>query len=200
MNEQSRQLLKMVASLTGFSLLAALLLGGVHSITRKPIAESQHRQLVTSVASVLPPFVNDPLSARSVLTLSNGHSAVVYPAFAADSSLVGAAVESCVTSGFSGEIKVLYGFDAGGVVTGYSVLSHAETPGLGARMNEWFRSPEQSRSVIGFAPATGKPYITKDGGDIDGITAATISSRAFMEALREAFDGFKKFDKNAESK
>ena len=76
----------------------------------------------------------------------------VYPAFK-DGKLVGAAVEAYSLNGFSGEVRVMYGFGASGDVTGYEVLSHAETPGLGARMNEWFRSDEGNRSVIGHNPA-----------------------------------------------
>jgi electron transport complex protein RnfG len=71
------------------------------------------------------------------------------------------------------------------------VLSHAETPGLGAKMNEWFRSDIGNRSVIGRNPANTEMRVTKDaGGTIDAITAATISSRAFLDALRESYKAF----------
>lgn len=86
----------------------------------------------------------------------------------------------------------MYGFDKDGNVTGYQVISHAETPGLGAKMGDWFHSPEGHRSVIGLNPATTNMTVSKDGGDIDAITAATITSRAFLDALRRASSAYLK--------
>lgn len=98
-------------------------------------------------------------------------------------------------NGFSGEVRVMYGFAADGTITGYEVLSHAETPGLGAKMNEWFRSDIGNRSVIGHNPANTEMRVSKDaGGAIDAITAATISSRAFLEALRESYKAFLEYN------
>ena len=96
-------------------------------------------------------------------------------------------------SGFSGEIKIMCGFDADGTVRNYEVLSHAETPGLGSKMATWFRDSSGSRSVIGLNMETNSMYVTKDTdkkGEIDAITAATISSRAFLEALRNAYNAY----------
>ncbi len=104
--------------------------------------------------------------------------------------LVGAAVESYSSQGFSGDIKLIYGFDTEGNITGYAVMQHAETPGLGAKMDEWFRSPEGRRSVIGLNPSTSNLTVSKDGGDVDAITAATITSRAFLDALSRAANAF----------
>ena len=87
---------------------------------------------------------------------------------------------------------MIYGFDIDGNITGYEVMSHAETPGLGAKMGEWFRSPEGKRNVIGLNPATSNMTVAKDGGDIDAITAATITSRAFLDALTRAHKAYSK--------
>ncbi len=70
-------------------------------------------------------------------------------------------------------------------------MSHAETPGLGAKMDEWFRSSEGKRSVIGLNPSVSRPAVSKDGGEVDAITAATITSRAFLDALVRASDVYK---------
>ena len=123
-----------------------------------------------------PKFNNDPLSQAWTYTPDGSDSPfTVFPAYE-DGTLTGAAVEGYTLNGFSGEIRVMYGFAADGTITGYEVLSHAETPGLGAKMNEWFRSEMR---------------VTKDaGGTIDAITAATISSRAFLDALRESYKAF----------
>ena len=100
-------------------------------------------------------------------------------------------------NGFAGEIVVMCGFEADGTVKDYRVLRQAETPGLGTKMEMWFRDPAGARSVIGKNPDATSFYVTKDaGGEIDGITAATISSRAFLETLRNAFQAYKDFEKN----
>ena len=94
-------------------------------------------------------------------------------------------------NGFSGEINIIYGFDQEGNVTGFEVVQQAETPGLGAKMNDWFRMPEGKRSIIGLNSANNNLTVSKDGGDVDAITAATITSRAFLDALTRADKAFR---------
>ena len=72
----------------------------------------------------------------------------------------------------------------------YSVLQHAETPGLGAKLQEWFRADKNKQSVLGRTIPDGGLKVTKDGGDVDAITAATISSRAFLDAVNRAYSAF----------
>ena len=82
--------------------------------------------------------------------------------------------------------------DKNGNFSGYSVLEHAETPGLGSKMGDWFKNSEKpDQYVIGKNPETTKFSVSKDGGDIDAITASTISSRAFLDALNRAYDSYK---------
>ena len=104
--------------------------------------------------------------------------------------VVGGAVESNTKKGFSGEIRVIVGFDMDGKILNYSVLQHAETPGLGAKMQEWFRADKNKQSVLGRTIPDGGLKVTKDGGDVDAITAATISSRAFLDAVNRAYSAF----------
>ncbi len=98
----------------------------------------------------------------------------------------GIAVQS-VTNGFGGALKVLVGFDNEGTVTGYTILEHAETPGLGAKAGEWFQKGQKG-DITGKSPATTNFTVSKDGGDIDAITASTITSRAFLLAVQDAYD------------
>ena len=79
---------------------------------------------------------------------SDGDSLKIYPA-KQDGKFVGAAVESNTMKGFGGEIRVIVGFDIEGKLLNYSVLQHAETPGLGAKMQEWFRTDKNRQSVLG---------------------------------------------------
>ena len=90
-------------------------------------------------------------------------------------------------NGFGGIFHVMVGFDATGAITGFEVLDHQETPGLGSKMQEWFQNV---RTVIGLNPAEANLTVSKDGGDVDAITAATISSRAFLAAVNKAYNAY----------
>ena len=72
----------------------------------------------------------------------------------------------------------------------YSVLQHAETPGLGSKMQDWFRLEGTDRNVLGSDLSQGPLRVKKDGGTVDAITAATISSRAFLDAVNRAYSAF----------
>lgn len=184
----------MLISLGIITIIAGALLAYVHSITEGPIELAQKQKMTDALKSVLPPFNNEPIKEVWEWT-PEGQSVPfkVYPAFN-NKTFIGVAVEGYSLNGFSGEVKIMYGFDHKGNVTGYEVLSHAETPGLGAKMNEWFRDSSGNRSVIGKNPATTSMFVSKDvGGDIDAITAATISSRAFLETLRNSYDAFEAY-------
>ncbi len=188
----------MILSLGIITAVAGALLGVVYAATKEPIAIMQKEQQVNAIRQVAPPFDNDP-EADVWTTQVDGTDFTVYPAFK-DGKLQGAAVMGSSMNGFSGEVKVMCGFDLDGTVRNYEVLSQAETPGLGAKMQMWFRDPTGARSVIGKNPGTTPFYVTKDkasNGQIDAITAATISSRAFLEILRRAYDSYVKY---AESK
>lgn len=90
------------------------------------------------------------------------------------------------TDGFGGKMKVMVGFSQDGHILGYKILEHSETPGLGDKAGVWFQNADKpGQNIIG-RKATGKLQVSKDGGDVDAITAATISSRAFLKAVNEA--------------
>ena len=93
-------------------------------------------------------------------------------------------------NGFSGEIVIMCGFKADGTVNNYKVLKHAETAGLGSKMQEWFRTEKGSQNVLGLNPGKNNVRVKKDGGEVDAITAATISSRAFLGALNDAYNAY----------
>lgn len=191
MKKLASTLPNMIISLGVITIIASALLAWANSVTAEPIEQAAKQTRVDAIKDVLPAFDNDPLAQAVEVNLLGEPNApfIVYPAYEGD-TFVGAAVEGYTMNGFSGEVKVMYGFNAEGVVSGYQVLSHAETPGLGAKMNEWFRMEEGNRSVIGKDPAVVNMTVAKDGGAIDAITAATISSRAFLGALRDCYQAF----------
>lgn len=188
----------MVLSLGIVTAGAGAILGAVYQATKEPIERQQAEQQVMAIRQVAPPFDNDPEAESAVIHI-DGLPFTVYPA-RENGTLTGAAVKGSSMNGFAGEIVVMCGFNADGTVRDYRVLSQAETPGLGSKMEMWFRDPKGARSVLGKNPEQTPFYVTKDAansGQIDGITAATISSRAFLETLRNAFEAYKTYNSSS---
>lgn len=182
----------MLLSLGSVTVVAGTLLGGMYAITKDPIEQAAGLQLTQSIAEVAPAFDNNPEADKTTVSV-DGKEMTVYPALSGG-RLVGAAVAGVSMAGFSGEVDVLCGFTADGSVKDYRVLSHAETPGLGAKMEAWFRDPAGARSVIDRNPSRESFHVSKDaGGEVDAITAATISSRAFLEAMRDAYMAYREY-------
>lgn len=184
----------MIISLGLIAIISGGLLGGMYAITKQPIEEARKQQLTASIAEVAPAFDNSPEADMTTIAI-DGKDFTIYPSYR-DGHLVGAAVLGTTNEGFAGEVTVLCGFSADGSINDYRVISHAETPGLGAKMEEWFHDPTGARSVIGKNPSTVSFYVTKDkdkNGAIDAITAATISSRAFLSVMREAYMAYRQY-------
>lgn len=179
----------MFLSLTIICVAAGAILAGVNMYTTGPIAATKAAALETAIKEVTPAFDNKPTEDAYMAVTTDGDSLKIYPA-TKDGKFVGAAVESNTKNGFSGEIKVIVGFDAEGKLFNYSVLQHAETPGLGSKMQEWFSMDKNKQSVLGRQLADGELKVAKDGGDVDAITAATITSRAFLNAVNRAYSAF----------
>ena len=179
----------MLLSLTGICLIAGAILAGVNAFTAGPIAVAKAAALEEAIKAVAPEFDNKPTEEAYMAVTADGDSLKIYPAKKGDET-VGGAVESNTLKGFGGEIKVIVGFDMKGTILNYSVLEHAETPGLGAKMQEWFRMDKGQQSILGRAVPADGLKVVKDGGDVDAITAATISSRAFLNAVNSAYSAF----------
>jgi electron transport complex protein RnfG len=99
--------------------------------------------------------------------------------------------------GFGGDLKVLVGFDTEGNILGYTLLEHAETPGLGAKADLLFQKGQKG-DIIGKSPAEALT-VSKDGGQVDAITASTITSRAFLKAVNNAYNAYKATPVDGES-
>ncbi len=183
----------MLLSLTLICVSAGAILAGVNMYTSGPIEMSKAAALERAIKEVTPEFDNNPISDAYMAVTSDGDSLLIYPA-TKDGQPVGVAVDSNTKNGFSGEIKVIVGFDNEGTLVNYSVLQHAETPGLGSKMQEWFRTDKNNQNVIGKSLADGNLAVTKDGGNIDAITASTITSRAFLNAINRAYSAYKGAD------
>ena len=207
MKKLESSLKNMLIVLTLVSAVAAFLLAYVNNVTSTTIAKINEEALSAGIKSVLNIGADDPISVGE----KDVNGFIVYEV-TRNSDWIGTAVKSTDKSGFGGDIEVLVGFDQDGKILGYEVLKHAETPGLGARAGEWFRTatlgevkevgvfskiffgkpdPAGSHNIIGRDIAQGELKVTKDGGDIDAITASTITSRAFLNAVNNAYKVFK---------
>ena len=173
-------LTNMLLSLTLIALVAAGLLAGVYTLTKEPIDQAKAAKQAEAKLAVLPVMENLVVSEEPEVV--NGMA--VYKVFVGE-ELVAAAVET-QENGFGGVFKMMVGFDKDGNVTGYEVLEHQETPGLGSKMGEWFKTDKNHQNIIGRNPDKGGFIVSKDNGDVDAITAATISSRAFLLAVTNA--------------
>lgn len=184
----------MVLSLGFITVIAGALLGIVNYYTADAIENAAQQAKVEALALILPEFDNDPIAEAKDIAVE-GDTLLLYTATRAGIP-VGCAVECIAHDGFSGDISLMFGFTVDGTVYGYKVLNHSETPGLGAKMDEWFRDMTGRRSVIGIAPGKSDVRVSKDGGGIDGITAATITSRAFLGALNHGYKAYESYYAN----
>lgn len=178
-----------LASLTCFCFIAGTALAVANKLTEDKIAAAKAAALQEAIKKVAPEFDNDPSAEQYRAATADGDSLTIYPA-KKGGKLVGAAVETNTKKGFGGEIRIMVGFDADQKIVNYSVLEHNETPGLGSKMEEWFRTDKGKQSVLGRDMKGGALKVSKDGGEVDAITAATISSRAFLDAINRAYAAY----------
>lgn len=176
----------MVIVLTGVTVVAGALLGYVNELTKEPIAQANAKALSDAIAIVVPGFDNNPAEAPETIDL-NGATYKIYKA-TKGGEFIGAAVESAA-NGFGGALNVLVGFDKEGNIIDYSLLGHAETPGLGSKAADWFKKGSKG-DITGMNPGTKALTVSKDGGQVDAITASTITSRAFLQAVNNAYAAY----------
>ena len=172
----------MVLALGVICLVCSALLGTVYAVTKAPIEASELQKVNAAIAAVTPAFDNVPSEGSQVVeggeiyTATNGGEPVGYAV-------------KVTTGGFGGPLTVMVGFQPDGTIYNTSVISHAETPGLGAKLVDENIAPR--KQVIGKNPATANLSVSKDGGEIDAITASTITSRAFLKAVNAAYEVFR---------
>ncbi len=186
MKKLESSLKNMLLVLTGVTVVSVAILAVVNELTKGPIEIANAKALSDAVSLVVPGFDNDPIAEKKVENL-DGVEYAVYPA-SKEGQSIGAAVEA-TSMGFGGELKVLVGFDAEGNILDYSVLSHSETPGLGSKSTEWFKQGNKG-DITGLNPGQAPLTVSKDGGQVDAITASTITSRAFLRAVNAAYAAF----------
>ena len=176
----------MLIALLVITAVSGGLLGLVYGMTKDAIAEVDQKKNEEAIKKVLP-LEGEITYKADTLRYNYEGVDMTFPcnlAYDQNGTFQGAAVKTS-EGGFGGKIDMMVGFLADGTIKGTSVLSHAETPGLGANMTGKFKDQFVDKN-----PADYKLTVTKDGGDVDAITAATITSRAFSKAVDKAYKAF----------
>ena len=174
----------MVLVLFTITLLSSAAVGGVYMLTEKPIAQAKVAAVNNALKQVLPEY--EATTSQDIEV--NALPIKVHTATVADKA-VGYAVESNSKNGFGGEVRLMVGFDTEGTILNINVLEQKETPGLGTKMAD--EGNVLLASLKDKNAAQINLTVKKDGGDIDALTAATISSRAYAEAVAVAYEAFK---------
>ncbi|MEW5845342.1 MAG: RnfABCDGE type electron transport complex subunit G [Bacteroidota bacterium] len=182
----------MTATLLIISLVASAALGLVYQSTKEPIALAQQAKINNAIKAVLPEFDNQPGNEAYTVPVEGGEL-TFYPA-TKQGQPIGTAVKTFSNNGFAGRIELMVGFLPDGTINKVAVISHKETPGLGDKME-----PKKSNFSLQFEgknPESFKLRVKKDGGDVDAITASTISSRAYCDAVTRAYNALKEGGKH----
>ena len=172
--------------------VSAGILGLVYSLTEKTIEETKKLNKENAIKKVLPDYdrmeeckvpIESAVENNVFKKEAKADSLSIYKAYQGE-TLVALAVETFSDNGFGGRVKLMVGFQADGSIKRIEVLEHHETPGLGDKME-----PAKSDFSKQFESMKNFPVkVKKDGGEIDAITAATISSRAYCDAVNRAHD------------
>lgn len=191
MKKLESSITNMVLVLVGVALITGGILAYVNHITEAPIKLQAEKTLADGIKAVMGGVQLSVAENDTIKQTIKGKEAVFVIHKTVDSNKqdLGVAIES-TTGGFGGDLKVLVGFDKDGNILGYTILQHAETPGLGAKADKWFQKDGKG-SIIGKNPNKDNLTVKKDGGDIDAITASTITSRAFLLAVTQAYNAYK---------
>lgn len=200
MEKKESSLLKLILSLTLISLFAAAALAAVYSVTKEPIEKAIVAKKNDAIQLVLPGFDFEKGEVKMQKVLIEGDtdeadSVTLYIA-EIDNLFYGAAIESFTNIAFNGRFDIMVGIDKDGTVLGTEVLKHNETPGLGDNINKTKSNFSKQFKGINL---TKKRLLLKKvgergGGDNDdivvAITAATISSTAYCDAVERANKAF----------
>lgn len=170
-------------------MVASAAVGGIYLLTKEPIEAAQAQKVNDAIAQVTPSFDNEPVKEMTEKEV-DGETIRIYPA-KKGTETVGYAIETFSKNGFGGMMSLMVGFLPDGTIQDISVISHSETPGLGDKIQK-AKSDFIETRFVGKNPSDPnfKLAVTKDGGSVDAITASTISSRAFTDAVARAYQVF----------
>ncbi|OFX56557.1 MAG: hypothetical protein A2066_17765 [Bacteroidetes bacterium GWB2_41_8] len=181
----------MTIALFVITAVAGLALSAVYSVTKEPIAASQKAKINNAIKMVIPEFES---ILDTVLMPDEGKDSIRIHRLLKGTESSGVAVQTYTDEGFSGRFTLMVGFMPDGAISNIEVLEHKETPGLGTKMALPSFKDQFKGVKLSDLPGE-KILVKKDGGQVDAITAATISSRAFCDAVNRAYATHKKGEK-----
>lgn len=174
---------RLLIALTLIAAISGLLLSLVENVTREPIKEQRRLQMLKALNAVLPEYDNSPdqdtVKIQSGVDKKGRPAETTFYRARRDGQLVGTAFTMIAPDGYSGNIAVMIGVLPDQTVNAIEILNHAETPGLGDKIEEpWFKEMFVAKGLD-----TADWRVKKDGGEFDQLTGATISTRAIVGAV-----------------
>jgi electron transport complex protein RnfG len=190
MSTKPSSFLNMVVTLAGVTAVAAFALGFVYKATEEPIREAQIAKQMKAIKAVLGDYDNDPIMEEMAVFVEGKPDSLYFYPGRMEGTLTGMAIKTYSDLGYSGRVSLMVGFDSIGTIVQVAVLEHKETPGLGSKISdEGFY-----QQYMGQDPGSFDLRATKDGGNIDAISGATITTRAYSDAIQLAYDAYKSLE------
>ena len=178
-------LFNMIMAMTVVSICSAASIAYVYQKTKEPIEASKTMKISKAIEEMVGNFDNKPYEERTTLS---GGDLELYPA-RENGTITSVAIKSYSNNGFGGKIELIIGILMDGTVSGYKIIQQNETPGLGTKIAE----NKFSEQFVGLNAHDENFELSKNGGEIDALTGATISSNAVVEAVKKAVTAYKKF-------
>jgi H+/Na+-translocating ferredoxin:NAD+ oxidoreductase subunit G len=177
----------LLATLTVITLVASLALGYVYKWTKEPIARARLAKQLQAIEAVVKGYDNNPVDDKFKVATPDGRDSLEFFPAKSRGEIIGMAVKTRSKKGYNGDVWLMVGFNMKGDIQNIFVIEQNETPGLGSKMTQ----PSFLDQFHGKNPGQMKLKVKKAGGDVDAITGATISSKAFSEAVQLAYGTFK---------
>ncbi|MBR2922561.1 MAG: RnfABCDGE type electron transport complex subunit G [Alphaproteobacteria bacterium] len=195
MSYKIKEFIVPVITLVVIASVSAFMLGYVHDVTFNAIQKAKDNHELQAISEVVNEFDNDPFAEKTtIMTKDKKDKLIMYPA-RKGGKLTSVAIKSYTNTGFGGRIEVMTGFNVAGSIKTFKVISSNETPGLGSKVDD----PKFKNQLTDFYPHRQILKVKQDGGDIDAVTAATISSRAVLRAIERAYDAFTNFNSGGDN-
>jgi len=192
MSKKESTFFNMIIALFVITIVAGASLGFINDITKGPKAKAKLERKVNAIKQVLPEFNNNPVEDVIMLKSDLAKDSIEIYKGTYDDQPIGTAVIGSSEKGYSGLVKIMVGFNPDESIKNIVVLEQKETPGLGTKM----KGDKFLRQFRGKKPSEYNVMPTKDGGDVDALTGATITTRAFGEATQMAYDIFVETNKS----
>jgi len=181
----SSSLSHMIIAMTSVAVFASTIIGFSHSVTKEPIQIAKDNRKLEAIKEVISTeFDNNPFAER----IDIGNGIELYPA-RLGTKITSIAIKSYSNNAFSGRLELIVGFMLDGTINGYKIIEQKETPGLGTKVTE----QKFSSQFKGLNPENESFKVRQDGGEIDAVTSATISSRAVIDAISRAYNKYINF-------